>query len=73
MAKKRSRGQYPKAFRKMAVARRLSGGHLVALSKQLGIHRRRRYKGREPWEPIDDGEAPAESAQERELRVPVAQ
>ena len=73
MAKKRTIGQCPKAFRKMAVERLLSCGNIVALSKELGIHRRLLYKWRDQWEPIDDGEAPSESRKERELRVQVAQ
>jgi transposase-like protein len=56
----------------MAVERLQSCGNIVALSKEFGVHRRLLYKWRDQLEPID-GEAPSESAKERELRVQVAQ
>lgn len=36
-----------------------------ALSEELGVHRRLLYKWRNPWEPIDDAEAPSENTNER--------
>lgn len=39
MAKRRV-GQYPKAFRKMAVERLKNCDNIVALSAELGVHRR---------------------------------
>ena len=68
------RGQnYPKAFRKTAVERLKGCDNVVALSKELGVHRRLLYKWRDQIEPIDDGEALPENGKERELRLQVAQ
>ena len=61
MAKKRDSGTYPRAFRKMAVERMKSCDNIVALSEELGVHRRLLYKWRDQLEPIEDGEAPPES------------
>ena len=44
MAKKRVIGRYPKAFRKMAVERLKRCDNIVALSQELGVHRRLLYK-----------------------------
>ena len=55
VAKKRV-GRYPKAFRKMAVERLKSCDNIVALSEELGVHRRLLYKWRDQLEPIEDGE-----------------
>jgi transposase-like protein len=44
VAKKRAIGRYPKAFRKMAVERLKSCENIVALSEELGVHRRLLYK-----------------------------
>ena len=73
MAKKRAVGRYPKAFQKMAVERLKGSDNIVALAKELGVHRRLLYKWRDQIEPIDDGESPPENGQERELRLKVAQ
>ena len=73
MAKKRAIGRYPKAFRKMAVERLKSCDNIVALSEELGVHRRLLYKWRDQLEPIGDGEAEPENGKERELRLQVAQ
>jgi len=54
VAKKRAVEQYPKAFRQMAVERLKSCDNIVALSKELGIHRRLLYKWRDQLEPIED-------------------
>ena len=72
MAKRRV-GRFPKAFRKMAVERLKGCGNIVALSEELGVHRRLLYKWRDQFEVIDDGKAPPESGKERELRLQVAQ
>jgi transposase-like protein len=40
-------GRYPKAFRKMAVERLKSCDNIVALSQELGVHRRMLYKWRD--------------------------
>jgi transposase-like protein len=70
---KRRVGRYPKAFRKMAVERLKGCENIVALSKELGVHRRMLYKWRDQLEAIDDGERPPENSKERELRLQVAQ
>jgi hypothetical protein len=43
---KRRVGKYPKAFRKMAVERLKGCANIVALSEELGVHRRLLYKWR---------------------------
>jgi transposase-like protein len=56
------------------VVERLKGcENIVALSKELGVHRRLLYKWRDQLEPIDGGEMPPENGKERELRLQVAQ
>ena len=57
----------------MAVERLKSCDNIVALSAELGVHRRLLYKWRDQLEPIDDGQAPPENSRERELRLRVAQ
>ena len=49
VAKKRAVGRYPKAFRKMPVERLKSCDNIVALSEELGVHRRLLYKWRDQW------------------------
>ena len=73
MGKKRAIGRYPKAFRKMAVERLKGCDNIVALSEELGVHRRLLYKWRDELEPMDDGAGPPENGKERELRLQVAQ
>ena len=73
MAKKRTIGRYPKAFRKMAVERLKGCDNIVALSQELGVHRRLLYKWRDQLEPIEDGEGPPANSRERELRQQVTQ
>lgn len=70
---KRTIGRYPKAFRKMAVERLKGCDNIVALSAELGVHRRLLYKWRDQLEPIDDGQSPPENSKERELRLQVSQ
>jgi transposase-like protein len=72
VAKKRAVGRYPKAFRKMAVERLKSCDNIVALSEELGVHRRLLYKWRDQLEPIEDGQGPPADSQERELRQQVS-
>jgi transposase len=72
VAKKRSVGRYPNAFRKMAVERLKSCDNIVALSEELGVHRRLLYKWRDQLEPIEDGQGPPADSQERELRQQVS-
>jgi transposase-like protein len=73
VAKQRAMGRYPQAFRKMAVERLKGCDNIVALSEELGVHRRLLYKWRDQLEPIDDGQGPPENSKERELRLRVAQ
>lgn len=73
VAKKRSVGRYPNAFRKMAVERLKSCDNIVALSEELGVHRRLLYKWRDQLEPIEDGKGPPANSRERELREQVSQ
>jgi hypothetical protein len=66
-------GKYPKGLRKIAVERLKGYDNIVALSEELGVHRRSRYQWRDRFEAIDDGQVPPENSQERELRLQVAQ
>jgi len=69
VAKKRAVGRYPKTFRKMAVERLNSCENIVALSKELGVHRRLLYKWRDELEPLNPGEgAPPANSRESTLR-----
>ena len=70
---KRRVGRYPKAFRKMAVERLKGCDNVVALSEELGVHRRLLYKWRDQLEPIENGQCPPENTKERELRLQVRQ
>ena len=72
MAKKRRVGRYPNSFRKMAVERLKSCENIVALSEELGVHRRLLYKWRDELEPIEDDLGPPANGRERELRQQVA-
>ena len=57
MAKKRV-GKFSKAFRRYAVERLKQCDNIVALSKELGVHRRLLYTWRDQLEPADGGEKP---------------
>jgi transposase-like protein len=57
----------------MAVKWLKSCDNIVALSEELGVHRRLFYKWRDQLESIDDGEAPPETGKGQELRLQVAQ
>src|ERR1700730_18391629 len=73
VAKKRVRvGRYPNEFRRKAVQRLKSCENIVALSEELGVHRRLLYKWRDLLEPIDDDLGPPADSRERELRQQVA-
>ena len=54
MAKRRV-GRYPRAFRQMAVDRLRKCDNVVALSEELGVHRRLLYKWRQQLEPLEPG------------------
>jgi transposase-like protein len=72
VAKKRRVGRYPKSFRQMAVERLKNCENIVALSEELGVHRRLLYKWRDQLEPIADDLGPPANGRERELRQQVA-
>jgi transposase-like protein len=55
MAKRRV-GRYPRAFRQMAVDRLGKCDNVVALSEELGVHRRLLYKWRQNLEPTEPGD-----------------
>ena len=52
---KRRVGRYPRAFRQMAVDRLRKCDNVVALSEELGVHRRLLYKWRKQMEPTEPG------------------
>jgi transposase-like protein len=55
---KRRVGRYPRAFRLMAVDRLRKCDNVVALSEELGVHRRLLYKWRQQLDPPEpDGTA----------------
>ena len=54
MAKKRV-GKFPKEFRQYAVERMKQCDDIVALSKELGVHRRLLYRWRDQLEPAESG------------------
>jgi transposase-like protein len=54
VAKKRV-GKFPKSFRQYAVARLKQCDNIVALSKELGVHRRLLYTWRDQLEPAESG------------------
>ena len=73
MAKKRV-GRYPKEFRRMAVERLKPCDNIVALSEELGVHRRLLYKWRDQLDPVDSGDGPPpENPRESTLRKEVSQ
>jgi transposase-like protein len=55
---KQRRGRWPKEFRRMAVERLKTCDNIVALSKELGVHRRLLYKWRDQFAPFDEGGEP---------------
>ena len=72
MAKKRV-GKFPKAFREYAVARLKQCDNIVALSKELGVHRRLLYLWRDQLEVVENGEGPAPAnSRETTLRKEVS-
>jgi transposase-like protein len=59
---KRRVGRYPLAFRQMAVGRLRKCDNVVALSEELGVHRRLLYKWRQQLEPLgSDGVTPPDT------------
>jgi transposase-like protein len=52
-------GRYSKEFRRKAVERLKTCDNIVALSKELGVHRRLLYKWRDQFAPFDETAEPA--------------
>ena len=71
MAKKRV-GKFPTSFRQYAVARLKQCDNIVALSKELGVHRRLLYTWRDQLEPAESAEGPAGTSRETTLRKEVS-
>ncbi len=64
VAKKRV-GRYPNEFRRMAVQRLKSCENIVALSQELGVHRRLLYKWRDQLDPVEPREeSPLQNSRE---------
>ena len=57
----------------MAVERMKSSDNIVALARELGIHRRLLYNWREQLDPVDDGNGPPATSGEDKLRKEVGQ
>ena len=71
---RRRKGRYPNEFRRMAVERLKRCENIVALSEELGVHRRLLYKWRDQLDPVDIGEEPPpENPRESTLRKEVSQ
>ena len=76
MAKKRKTrvGRYPKEFRSIAVERLKSCDNIVALSRELGVHRRLLYKWRDQLDLAEIAEeSPPQNSREATLRKEVNQ
>ena len=68
------KGRYPNEFRRMAVERLKHCENIVALSEELGVHRRMLYKWRAKFDPVDIGdEPPPANPRESTLRKEVSQ
>jgi transposase len=73
VAKKRV-GRYPNEFRRKAVERLKSCENIVALSQELGVHRRLLYKWRDQLDPVEPREeSPPQNSRESTLRKEVHQ
>jgi transposase-like protein len=71
---KRRKGRYPNEFRRMAVERLKRCENIVALSEELGVHRRLLYKWRDQLDPADIADEPLpENPRESTLRKEVSQ
>jgi transposase len=76
VAKKRKTrmGRYPKEFRRMAVERLKSCDNIVALSRELGVHRRLLYKWRDQMDAAEiSEESPPQTSRDFALRKEVNQ
>ena len=73
MAKRRGE-HYPNAFKRMVVERMKQCDNILALSAELGVHRRLMYKWRDQFDPVVKGEElPALNLRESRLRQEVNQ
>ena len=72
MAKKRLR-RHTKEFRRRAVERLQSCDNIVALSQELGVHRRLLYQWRDQSEAFESAESPPGSSRESTLRKEISQ
>ncbi|SRR6266567_2827760 len=73
VAKKRV-GRYPKEFRRIAVERLKKCDNIVALARELGVHRRLLYKWRDQLDPAEVPEEwPPQNSRESTLRKEVSQ
>ena len=71
---RRRKGRYPNEFRRMAVEQLKRYENIVALSEELGVHRRLLYKWRDQLDPVDIGDEPLpENPRESTLRKEVSQ
>ena len=71
MAKRRV-GRYANEFRRMCVERMKQCDDIVALSKELDIHRRLLYRWRDQMDPVEKGEwPPPQNSLESTLRKEV--
>ncbi|MCM3905530.1 MAG: transposase [Pyrinomonadaceae bacterium] len=69
---KRRVGRYSNEFRRMCVERMKQCDDIVALSKELDIHRRLLYRWRDQLDPVDKGEwPPPQNSRESTLRKEV--
>ena len=72
MAKRRV-GRYSNEFRRMCVERMKQCDDIVALSKELDIHRRLLYRWRDKLDPVEKGEwPPPQNSREATLRKEVS-
>jgi transposase len=72
VAKKRLR-RHTKEFRRMAVERLKSCDNIVALSQELGVHRRLLYQWRDRLEAFESEESALENSRESTLRKEISQ
>jgi transposase len=72
VGKKRLR-RHTKEFRRVAVERLKSCDNIVALSEELGVHRRLLYQWRDQSEALQSEESPPGSSRESTLRKEISQ
>ena len=70
---KRRVGRYPRAFRQMAVDRLSKCDNVVALSEELGVHRRLLYKWRQQLGPTEADGSVAPDTREFTLTKEICQ